>query len=97
MEDVPTAHVFWRRSEATVERRVTGDVCLFSLSSRTSEVIMTASPPGAHPVAEDCPDLELGAHVARMRALGADLHAPERVVAPPAPLPVRVFAALASA
>jgi hypothetical protein len=71
MDKDPTSQLLWHLKAATMERRVTVAEHSVSMSVRVEEVTMmsatemtTASRPN------DCPDLELGAHVALLRSVG---------------------------
>jgi hypothetical protein len=68
MDNHPTAQMLWQITTATVERHMTVGANGLSMSLRTQEVTMSAAvdAPATHG-AERCADLELGAHVARMR------------------------------
>ncbi|HVA07092.1 MAG TPA: hypothetical protein VNG12_10165 [Acidimicrobiales bacterium] len=77
MKNDPTTQLLWRIKEETVERHVTLDTSGFSLSQRTQEVTMLAADTSPKPLANICPDLELGAHVVQMRTLATDDSSPD--------------------
>jgi hypothetical protein len=68
MTNTPTTQLLWRMKEEKVERHVTFDRTGFALSQRKHEVTMLAADASSRPV-DLCSDLELGAHVARMRSI----------------------------
>jgi hypothetical protein len=79
MDKQPTTRVLWQKSAATVERHLTvGDDGL-SLSVRTNEVTTIATVDAPVPTAAGaCAELELGAHIAQLRALVSTPTAPSR-------------------
>jgi hypothetical protein len=69
MDHEPAAQLLWRSTATRVERRATLSEGRLSMSLRVEEVSMVAlavadATPSIGP--DSCPELELGAHVARM-------------------------------
>jgi hypothetical protein len=61
--------LLWLRRTTTVERLVVQGEGRLSMSLHADEVTILATTGGVPPtVVDSCTDLELGAHVARMRA-----------------------------
>jgi hypothetical protein len=70
MDEGPTAQWLWRIKTATVERHVVVAESRTSMSFRMDEITTVAVIDVAAAIpASTCIDLELGAHVAEMRAL----------------------------
>ncbi len=80
MDRKPTAQLLWGVREKTVRRHVTVAQHGFSASVLVNEVTMVAAAEEFQMATGDtsgaCPDLELGAHVARMHTLFPDPPAP---------------------